>query len=136
MGFEKFGRVSFTAQTKVGAFIENLEKGDLTATKCSQCGRIYFPPRADCPWCPDSTMEWFKIEGTGKLVSFTRVHYGPTGFEDDVPYTLALADFDGVKVFGRLSKDLEEGQIKVGMDLKAVTAFLPGGQISYELVPA
>ncbi|MEW5921129.1 MAG: Zn-ribbon domain-containing OB-fold protein [Bacillota bacterium] len=135
MGFEKFGRVSFTAQTKVGNFVDYLEKGELAGTKCPKCGRKYFPPRADCSWCPDSTVAWIKIEGTGKLVSFTRVHYGPTGFEDDVPYTLALADFNGVKVFGRLSKDLDEGQTKVGMEVKAVTAFLPGGQLSYELVP-
>lgn len=136
MGFEKFGRISFAAQTKVGDFINYLEKGELGATKCTECGRIFFPPRADCPWCPDSSVEWIKIEGTGKLLTFTKVHYGPTGFEDDTPYTLAVVDFNGVKVFGRLSKDLDEGQTRVGMELKAVTAFLPGGQLSFELVPA
>ncbi len=136
MGFEKFGRISFASQTKVGDFIDYLEKGELAATKCQQCGRVYFPPRSDCPWCPDSAVDWIKIEGTGKLVTFTKVHYGPTGFEDDTPYTLAVADFNGVKVFGRISKELAEEDTTVGMDLKAVTVTLLGGQLSYELVPA
>lgn len=136
MGFEKFGRVSFASQTKVGDFIDYLEKGELAATKCVSCERIFFPPRADCPWCPDSSIEWVKIEGTGKLITFTKVHYGPTGFEDDTPYTLGLADFDGIKVFGRISKDVAEEDINVGMEVKAVTVTLPGGQLSYELVPA
>lgn len=136
MGFEKFGRISFASQTKVVDFIDYLEKGELAATKCLECGRIFFPPRSDCPWCPDSSVEWFKIEGTGKLATFTKVHYGPTGFEDDTPYTLAVADFNGIKVFGRISKELAEEDTTVGMDLKAVTVTLPGGQLSYELVPA
>jgi len=136
MGFEKFGRISFASQTKVGDFIGYLEKGKLAATKCLECERVFFPPRSDCPWCPDSSVEWLKIEGTGKLVTFTKVHYGPTGFEDDTPYTLAVVDFNGVKVFGRISKELAEENTNIGMDLKAVAVTLPGGQLSYELVPA
>ena len=136
MGFEKFGRISFASQTKVGNFIDYLEKGELGATKCLKCGRTFFPPRSDCPWCPDSSVEWLKIEGTGKLVTFTKVHYGPTGFEDDTPYTLAVADFNGIQVFGRISKEVAEEDTTVGMDLKAVAVTLPGEQLSYELVPA
>lgn len=136
MGFEMFGRVSFTSQTKVGEFIDYLKNGELAATKCLECERVFFPPRSDCPWCPDSKVDWVKIEGKGKLLSFTKVHYGPTGFEDDTPYTLALADFNGVKVFGRIGKEVDEEVAKVGMELKAVTVSLPGGQLSYELVPA
>jgi uncharacterized OB-fold protein len=135
MGFEKFGRVSFTAQTKAGAFVEYLEKGELRGTRCRSCGRVYFPPRADCSFCLSSDMEWFKVEGQGSLVSFTRVNYGPTGFESDVPYILALVDFNGTRVFGRLGKDVPEEQIAVGMIVKAVTSTLPGGQISYEFLP-
>ena len=48
MGFERFGRISFTAQTKVAAFVEYLEKGEVVASRCPTCGARYFPPRADC----------------------------------------------------------------------------------------
>lgn len=131
MGFEKFGQVSFTSQTKAEAFVEYLDKGELRATCCRECGRTFFPPRADCSWCLSSNMEWVKIEGNGKLLSFTNVNYGPTGFESDVPYVLALVDFNGVKVFGRLSKDVPEEQITVGMTVKAETMTLFNDQLSY-----
>jgi len=135
MGFERFGQVGFTAQTKAGAFVEYLEKGELRGTKCQSCGRIFFPPRSDCSFCLSSEMEWIKIEGRGKLVSFTRVNYAPTGFEADVPYILALVDFNGTRVFGRFNKEVPEEQIAVGMEVKAVTTALPGGRLSYEFLP-
>ncbi|MCL6610727.1 MAG: Zn-ribbon domain-containing OB-fold protein [Peptococcaceae bacterium] len=134
MGFEKFGRISFTSQTKLSAFVDYLEKGELRATKCKQCGKVFFPPRADCDACLGSDMEWVKIEGTGKLVSFTEAQYAPTGFEADVPYTLALADFDGVRVFGRMSRDVPLDGMKVGMAVKAEVVAMPDGQLTYQFI--
>jgi uncharacterized OB-fold protein len=135
MGFEKFGQISFTSQTKADGFVEYLEKGELRGTKCRSCGRVFFPPRADCSFCLSDDMEWFKVEGQGSLISFTKVNYGPTGFESDVPYILALVDYNGTKVFGRFKKEVPEEEIKVGMAVKAVTSKLPSGQVSYEFLP-
>jgi len=53
------------------------------------------------------------------------------GFEGDLPYTIALLDYGEYKVFGRLSKDLTDDDIEVGMELKTVTNPLPNGQINY-----
>ncbi|MCL6447997.1 MAG: Zn-ribbon domain-containing OB-fold protein [Armatimonadetes bacterium] len=135
MGFEKFGRKSYTAQTKVAEFVDRLAQGEICATRCRSCGRIYFPPRADCSFCLGDAMEWVKIPETGKLASFTRVYYAPAGFEADVPYTLALVNFGDVKVFGRLSSAVEESTIKIGMDLKPIVLEMPDGQITYEFIP-
>lgn len=135
MGFEKFGQISFTSQTKADGFVEYLEKGELRGTKCRSCGRVFFPPRADCCFCLSDDMEWFKVEGQGSLLSFTKVNYGPTGFESDVPYILALVDYKGTKVFGRFKKDVPEEEIRVGMAVKAVINKLPSGQVSYEFLP-
>jgi len=136
MGFEKFGRVSFTSQTKAGPFVDYLEKEGLYATKCRVCERTFFPPRADCASCMSSDMAWLKVEGNGKLLSFTRACFGPTGFEDDVPYVLAVADFNKLKVFGRFNEDFPEDQLSIGMEVKVQTISLPDGQISYEFIPA
>ena len=132
MSFENFGVVSFTTETKASDFVGYLEKGKVMATRCRRCGTKYFPPRMDCPKCVGSDVEWFEIKGNGRLVTYTVVNYGPTGFEDDAPYTLAIADFDGVRVFGRLSKGLKEIDIKPGMGLKILPVKLPGGRIGYE----
>ncbi|MCK4429960.1 MAG: DNA-binding protein, partial [Candidatus Aminicenantes bacterium] len=45
--FKKFGTKSFTSVTKVNDFIDNLENGKVMATRCKDCGIVFFPPRAD-----------------------------------------------------------------------------------------
>ena len=117
MGFENFGTVSFTTEAKTADFISYLEAGKVMATRCKKCGASYFPPRMDCPTCLLSDVEWFEVKGKGKLLTYTKVNYGPSGFEADAPYTLALGEFDGVRILGRLSRDIGEKDIEVGMSL-------------------
>jgi uncharacterized OB-fold protein len=132
MSFENFGTVSFTAEAKAADFITYLEAGKVMATRCRQCGLSYFPPKADCPKCLSSDVEWFEIKGKGKLNTYTVVNYGPTGFENDAPYILALGEFDGLQILARLSRDIEEKDIKVGMSLVLSPVKLPDNRIAYE----
>ena len=133
MGIENFGTVSFTAETKAADFVTYLEQGKVMATRCRKCGTSYFPPKLDCPKCSSSDVEWFEIKGNGKLLTYAVVNYGPTGFENDAPYTLAIADFaDGLRMFGRLSRDIEESDIRIGMSVKVAPVKLADGKISYE----
>ena len=46
--FKKFGTVSFTGISKVNDFIGHLEQGKVMGTRCTDCGMMFFPPRADC----------------------------------------------------------------------------------------
>jgi uncharacterized OB-fold protein len=78
-------------------------------------------------------VEWFEVKGKGKLATYTIVNYGPSGFEDDAPYTLALGEFEGgLQILARLSKDIAPEDIKAGMALVVVPLKRPGGRISYE----
>jgi uncharacterized OB-fold protein len=132
MDFENFGTVSFTAEAKAANFIDYLEAGKVMATRCPKCGVSYFPPKADCPACLSSDVEWFEVKGNGKLNSYTVVNYGPTGFEADAPYILALGEFDGIQILARLSRDIDEKDIKVGMNLTVSPVKLPDDRIAYE----
>jgi len=129
--FKKFGTVSFTSITKVNDFIDHLEKGKIMGSKCKGCGMFFFPPRADCCKCLLSDMEWVEVSGTGKLVTYSKLEFAPVGFEDDVPYAIALLDYGGFKIFGRIAKDLPEENISVGMEMKTQVNELPGGQLNY-----
>lgn len=134
MGFEKFGIVNFTADAKVSPFVDYLEQGKFMTTRCKKCGKVFSPPRIDCAACMSSDVEWIEIDSTGILKTFTVVHYGPTGFEDDAPYTLAIAEFEhGVKVLGRVSKTLSPGDIKVGMEVKLTPMKLDDEHYIYEM---
>ena len=64
--FEKFGTVSFTSQSKVNDFIDFLEQGKVSATRCKTCNLDFFPPRAHCPQCLGNDIEWFTITDKGK----------------------------------------------------------------------
>ncbi|HOJ52539.1 MAG TPA: Zn-ribbon domain-containing OB-fold protein [Syntrophales bacterium] len=129
--FKRFGTISFTATTKTNDFISHLEAGEVTGTRCRVCGKVYFPPRADCFACLSSDMEWFPVSGKGRLVTYSTLRYAPVGFEKDVPYTIAVVDFGHFKVFGRLAKEIPEEKVSVGMELKVKVNELPNGQLNY-----
>jgi len=129
--FKKFGTVSFTAITKTNDFVDHLEQGKVMGTKCKDCGLAFFPPRADCYKCLTSNMDWFEVTGKGKLLTYSKLEYGPVGFEGDLPYAIALADYGDYKVFARLSKNIPESEIKVGMEVKTVVNKLPNGQVNF-----
>ena len=129
--FSKFGTVSFTSITKVNDFIDYLENGKVAGTRCKSCGLAFFPPRADCHQCLSSDMAWFEVSGTGKLVTYSKLEYAPVGFGDDLPYCIALLDYGEYKVFGRLDKDIQEDEIKIGMEMKTAVNELPNGQLNY-----
>ncbi len=132
MGFEKFGEISYISETKVSDFVKHLEKGRIMGTKCKKCGRLYFPPRADCADCLSSDMEWIPLSGRGKLITYTTAYFAPAGFE--APYTLTLAELEeGVRVFTWMSKEIGKDEIKIGMNVRLIPVKLEDERITYEL---
>ena len=137
MSFGKFGKISYISETKAADFVQYLEEGKIMATRCSRCGKLYFPPRTDCPDDLSTDMTWEPLNGRCKLLTYTTAHFAPTGFEDNVPYTIALARCEeGVNVYALLSKDIKENEIRIGMDLQLTSLRLPNGKITYELKKA
>ena len=129
--FKKFGTVSFTAITKTNDFIDFLEDGKVAGTKCSGCGLFFFPPRADCYQCLQSEMEWFEVAGTGKLVTYSKLQFAPVGFDQDLPYCIALLDYGDFKIFGRIDPAVPEQELQVGMEMTTAANRLPNGQLNY-----
>jgi len=137
MGFEKFGRKSFTAATKTAKFVDFLAEGKVEATVCKNCGARFFPPRADCAKCFSKNMDWFEMPKKGRLETFTTAYYAPVGFEGDPPYTMGVVDFgDGMKLFARMAKDMNPEEIRVGMDVSIRPLKYDNGQLSFEVTKA
>ncbi|AFM24942.1 Zn-ribbon domain-containing OB-fold protein [Desulfomonile tiedjei] len=135
MGFEQFGIISFTGVTKVDEFVGYLKDQEIRGTLCMRCGTRFFPPRSDCDVCLSSIMQWFPITGEGTVITYTKAMYAPAGFEKDVPYVLAVAEFsDGVKVFGRMDRTIPEDRIKAGMKVKTRVTNLENDRFTYEFV--
>jgi uncharacterized OB-fold protein len=135
MGFEKFGRKSFTGMTKTAKFVDLLTEGKVEGTVCKKCGAKYFPPRADCAACFSNEMDWAEVPKKGKVETFTTAYYAPFGFEKDCPYTMGVVDFgDGTKLFARIAAKPEE--VQVGMDVTVRTVAYEDGQVSFEIAKA
>ncbi len=67
--------------------------------RCLGCQAIFVPPRALCPKCDGSTMEWERMEGRGKLVAFTCIAIGPPsmlklGYGRDNPYCTGVVELE------------------------------------------
>ncbi len=91
----------------------------LIGNKCKKCGKIYFPPKVFCKECSSTNLEEYKLKEEGKIITFTKIHVAPSGFENRVPYFIGIIQLeDGVKITGEIIGD--EKKIKIGAKVKGV----------------
>lgn len=115
-------------------FYEGLKQGKVYATKCKDCGKIYFPPNVDCAECLTSGLDWVELSSDAEIVTFTHVVVRPTTFQQEKPYTVAIGKLkEDVKVLAWLT-GFKLSEIKVGMKAKLVTKITPEGNPTYEFV--
>ena len=58
-------------------FWDGVAEGVLRIQRCAACDRFVFYPRAVCPWCMTSDLEWVDATGAGVVHSFTVIHRAP-----------------------------------------------------------
>jgi uncharacterized OB-fold protein len=119
--FSWFGKVSFVPYSKVSDFAVHLKDGRLMGSVCKKCGYKTIPPRADCPECMSGEFEFTEYSGKGKLYTWTRIDAAPTGFDDVIPYILAVVDMEGGgRLVGWFGETIQQEEIKVGMEVQLV----------------
>ena len=95
-------------------------------SRCLACQAIFVPPRALCPRCDGSTMEWERMEGRGKLVAFTCISIGPPsmlklGYSRENPYCTGVVELEEkARVVARIQgvDARNPGRIAIGMPLQ------------------
>lgn len=94
---------------------------NLVGTRCGSCNRVFFPPRLVCPSCRRiGKLEPQKLSGLGKIVSFTVIHVAAEGFEDQVPYVLAVVELEeGPKLTAQVT-DCDPSEVKIGDEVEMV----------------
>lgn len=87
-----------------------LARGELLIQRCNDCGQLIMYPKYACTNCQSEDLGWQPAGGNGVLLSFTVSRIGaPIGFEEELPYALAVVRLDeGVQLLGRLIAD-EDG---------------------------
>ena len=92
---------------------------NLIGSKCQKCSHVMFPSRGACSECLSIQLEPHKFKPEGKVISHTTVHIPQTGFEHEVPYTLAIIELaEGPRLTAEIV-EAEEKDIKIGSKVKA-----------------
>jgi uncharacterized protein len=108
----------------------------LLGVRCETCKTSYFPKRRICPHCRrKGKIIDVQFAGKGKVFSFTEVTSPPEGFEDQVPYMLAIIELDeGAKLTAQIV-DAHRDDVKIGSRVERVFRIIqrddPEGLIHY-----
>jgi uncharacterized OB-fold protein len=72
------------------AFFDSIDQGVFALPRCRACGSTFLYPRSVCRECLGQEIDLVPASGRGVVESFVVNHRAAPGFEDDVPYVLAL----------------------------------------------
>ena len=101
----------------IESFYKFLRERKLMATKCCKCETLFLPPRPMCSKCLSTDFNWVKLEGIGKLLSYTVIHFSTEQFQSETPYTIGIVKLnEGLNLPG-IIRDINPKQIRVGMNL-------------------
>ncbi|MCX8175427.1 MAG: Zn-ribbon domain-containing OB-fold protein [Candidatus Micrarchaeota archaeon] len=97
------------------------ERYRLVGTECQNCKTAYFPARKLCPKCRrKGRIVPRQFSGRGKIYSYTEVFAGPSGFELEVPYLLAIVELEeGPRLTAQIV-GVSEKDVKIGDEVEMV----------------
>ena len=121
--------------SRTSKFWQGLKEGKIYATKCQKCGKLHFPPVADCGNCGSSNMKWTELDGEGEIETFTQVVVKPASFSNESNYIVAIARLkEGVRALAWLT-GVDRESVKVGMKVRLMARVTSEGRVSYEFIP-
>lgn len=107
-------------------FKEVVANQKLYATRCTNCHKVWMPPRGHCPNCYTAT-EWVPLSGKGTVVSCAYCYHAPgvrvAEALGDLPFVLAVIKLDGADtgfLHAVRPKEARMGGIKTGTRVKPV----------------
>ncbi len=96
------------------------QKPYLAASKCPECGKVYFPKKDFCPVCVRDGIEEIALSDEALLYTFTIVHLGVKGFK--TPYVLGWVEYpkEGLRIAAQILADPQTApqNLKPGQKLK------------------
>jgi hypothetical protein len=121
---------------KIKEFFNALSDGKILATRCKDCGEIYFPPQQDCPKCKKKEVEWIELSKEGTLQTYTQINVKPFSFSHYDDYIVGIGRLpEGINITAWV-REKDPRNLKVGMKLKLeVVKREPENYYTYEWVP-
>lgn len=107
-------------------FWDGAREGRLMLPWCEDCGKAHYYPRSFCPHCFSARIEWRQASGRGRIYSYVINHKAARGYEDKVPYVIAVVTLDeGPRVLTTLVMDVEPTPENVQVEMPVEALFDP-----------
>ncbi len=112
-------------------FFEGARRGELRIQRCSETGRLIFPPRPISPWAPTAVPVWTTVSGRGTIWSYV-VPHPPLlpQFGEIAPYNVilvALEEDPMIRLVGNLVaraggpiNEVDPSAIEIGSAVRVV----------------
>lgn len=98
----------------------------LMLQRCTGCGAFRHPPSPICPHCLADLHEWIAASGRGTVYTFTIVREARRGWEQLVPYVLAVIELaEGPHLLSNIVNIAPEA-IVIGLPVEVTFAALDG----------
>jgi uncharacterized OB-fold protein len=106
---------------------DGVQAGKLLLQRCRACGSFVHYPRAWCPACWKTDLEWVESRGKGRIVTFTVVHQALESYAGDVPYVLAVVRLDEGQQIMTNIVEVDPSQVRVELAVEVVFEERAGG---------
>ena len=103
-------------------FLRGTQERRLLGRRCSECAKVYMPPRGVCSMCgAPFTDEIVEVSQTGTVTTFAVVNVNFASREIDLPYAAVEVLFDGAHITSQfLIQGATHDQVRMGMRVRAV----------------
>lgn len=109
------------------AHAKALSERKLIASRCTSCGKLYYPARPMCPECHGTEMEGAELKGKGKLAAYSIIYIATSamiqaGFDRKNPYCAGVVELEeGPRICAQvLGADVTHPEgIKIGTPVTA-----------------
>lgn len=114
--------LEYTAGPVEEIFLKGTQERRLLGRRCSQCHKVYLPPRGVCSMCgADFTHEIVEVEQVGTVATFAIVNVPFAGQEVEIPYAAVEVLWDGAHITTQfLFRGAATEDVRMGMRVKAV----------------
>jgi uncharacterized OB-fold protein len=106
-----------------GPFWAAAKQHQLAVQRCDDCGRLRFPPSANCMLCGSEKTTWETLSGQGTIFAYVVIHQAMIpAFKEVVPYNVvrvAVAEDPRVILMGNVVGCKNE-ELKIGMPVEAI----------------
>jgi uncharacterized OB-fold protein len=128
---------SFWVGLYMDKFYDSLENKKIIGNKCSECGKVFVPPRKICGQCNQTIPldnNWVNLPNTGTLLNYTITPYrvsDRTARKTKKSQIIGMVNIDGsdTAITYRLLK-IEPEEVKIGMKMNIEWEEKPKGNPS------